>query len=88
MKNTDCPAYIMWTSTCNSEQKTSWQPNHFILLDLAVSKPEQLIEVKIAEPLGTSDHDNVELKVPVRTDEEKKNGKMNTLTTEMLISRL
>ena len=32
MKKTDCPAYIMWTSTCNADRKTWWQPNHFIPL--------------------------------------------------------
>ena len=31
-KSTDCPAYIMWTSMCNAEQKTWWQPNHFMPL--------------------------------------------------------
>ena len=41
------------------------------ILDLVTSKPEQPIEeVKITEPLETSDHDTVEFKVPVTTDEE------------------
>ena len=36
-----------------------------------ISKPEQLLEeVKKNEPVGTSDHNTVEFKVPVRTDEE------------------
>ena len=39
------------------------------LLDLVMSKPEQLIEeVKITLPLETSDHDSVEFIVPVRTN--------------------
>ena len=36
---------------------------------LMMSKPEQLIEeVKIIEPLGTSDHNTVDFVVPVSTD--------------------
>ena len=41
------------------------------ILDLVMSNPEQLIEeVKITEPLGTSDHSAVEFKISARTDEE------------------
>ena len=39
--------------------------------DFGMSKTEQVIEeVKIIEPLGTSDHDTVAFIIPVRTDEE------------------
>ena len=41
------------------------------ILDLVMSKPDQLIEeVKITLPLETSDHDTVEFIVPVRTNED------------------
>ena len=63
--------FLNLTVDCFLTQHVSEPTRGRNILDLVLSKPEQLIEeVTITEPLGTSDHDTVDFKVPVRTNEE------------------
>ena len=63
--------FLNLTLDCFLTQHVSEPTRGRNILDLVLSKPEQLIEeVTITEPLGTSDHDTVEFKVPLRTNEE------------------
>ena len=58
--------FLNLTLDCFLTQHVSEPTRGRNILDLVLSKPEQLIEeVTITEPLGTSDHDTVEFKVPL-----------------------